>query len=57
MSLLDNDNPPGIYRLSLKGLTADANGMYKAEDVLKRFSEAIEAYDIMVEDYEQANAA
>lgn len=57
MSLLGDDNPPGIYSLRLKGLNADENGMYQAEDVMRRFNEAIEAYDELQEDYVQQKAA
>ena len=57
MSFLGDDNPPGIYSLRLKGLNADENGMYKAEDVMKRLYEAIQAYDELQEDYEQQEAA
>lgn len=45
MQLLDLDNPPMVVPLSLKGLTANADGLYSMEDLLKRFSEAISAYD------------
>ncbi|MBE5847043.1 MAG: histidine-type phosphatase [Lachnospiraceae bacterium] len=38
LSLLDISNPPAIYSLRLKGLAADKNGMYKAEDILSRFA-------------------
>nr|MDN4741849.1 HAD family hydrolase [Lachnospiraceae bacterium C1.1]MDN4745366.1 HAD family hydrolase [Lachnospiraceae bacterium C1.1] len=39
------------------GNTADENGMYKAEDLMGRLSEAITAYDDMIEEYEQEEAA
>lgn len=57
MSLLGDDNPPAVYSLRLKGLNADENGMYKAEDVMKRFEEAIKAYDNLQMNYEQQEAA
>ncbi|MBP3813394.1 MAG: histidine-type phosphatase, partial [Butyrivibrio sp.] len=57
MSLLDDDNPPAIYTLHLEGLEAGENGMYKATDVLGRFKSAIEAYDLMIEEYQQEGAA
>ncbi len=57
MSITDNDNPPGIYNLKLKGLKADENGLYKAEDVLGRFNESIGAYDTLLEEYQQDKAA
>lgn len=57
MPILGLDNPPGIYSLRLKGLSADENGLYKAEDVMKRLDDAINAYDELQEDYEQQGAA
>ena len=57
MSIPGTENPPGIYSLRLKGISADENGMYKAEDVMGRFSEAIAAYDGLAERYEQEEAA
>ena len=57
MTITDNDNPPGIYNLKLKGLDADENGLYKVEDILGRFNEAIGAYDTMVDEYQQDKAA
>jgi hypothetical protein len=57
MSLLDDDNPPAIYTLHLEGLEAGENGMYKATDVLGRFKSAIEAYDLLIEEYQQEDAA
>ncbi|MBR1477028.1 MAG: haloacid dehalogenase-like hydrolase [Lachnospiraceae bacterium] len=57
LSLPGNDNPPGIYSIRLKNLTADKNGLYKAEDVLERFGQAIDAYEELYEDYEQKKAS
>ncbi len=48
LTLPDAGNPPGIYSLRLEGLDADENGMYPAEDVIGRFTGAIEAYDEMI---------
>ena len=45
MELLDLDNPPMIYQLSLKGLTKNADGLYKMEDVAKKFEDALAAYE------------
>lgn len=45
MELLDLDNPPMIYNLSLSGLTRNADGLYLLSDVEKRFEEALAAYD------------
>ena len=57
MPILGLDNPPGIYSLRLKGLSADENGLYKAKDVKKRLDDAIKAYDELQENYEQQGAA
>ena len=45
MSLLDLDNPPMIYPLSLKGVEKNADGLYKMADVLAAFENAIAAYE------------
>ncbi len=45
MDLLDLDNPPMIYPLSLKGIQKNADGLYKMSDIMKRFEEAIAAYE------------
>lgn len=44
MELLDLDNPPQVYQLSLKGLEKNADGLYKLADVAQRFEDAIAAY-------------
>lgn len=44
MELLDLDNPPMIYQLSLKGVEKNADGLYKMADVLAAFENAIAAY-------------
>lgn len=45
MELLDLDNPPMIYPLSLKGLEKNADGLYKMADVAARFEQALRAYE------------
>ncbi len=45
MELLDLDNPPMIYQLSLKGLKKNADGLYKMSDVADRFENALAAYE------------
>lgn len=45
MQLLDLDNPPMIVPLKLKGLQANADGLYQMEDLMARFEQAIMAYD------------
>jgi glucose-1-phosphatase len=44
-SLLDLQNPPQVFSLSLKGLTRNADGLYTFDDVNNRFEKAINAYD------------
>lgn len=44
MSLLDLDNPPMVYPLSLKGLEKNADGLYPMSGVLAAFEKAIAAY-------------
>lgn len=44
MELLDLDNPPMIYPLSLKGLQKNADGLYKMSDLAGRFEKAIADY-------------
>jgi glucose-1-phosphatase len=44
-SLLDLQNPPQVFSLSLKGLTRNADGLYTFDDVNNRFEQAINAYD------------
>lgn len=45
LSMLTLQNPPVVYSLQLKGLKANADGLYTAEDVLNRFNQSIKAYD------------
>lgn len=45
MELLDLDNPPVVYPLSLKGLQRNADGLYRMADVAGRFEAALLAYD------------
>ncbi len=44
MELLDLDNPPVIYPLSLKGVNRNADGLYDMADILTAFENAIAAY-------------
>ena len=57
LTILDDKNPPAVYSLKLKGLSADENGMYRAEDVMNRLDEAVNAYDELDGESEQADAA
>lgn len=45
LKMLDLNNPPQIFPLSLKGLTKNADGLYLLSDVNARFNQAIRAYD------------
>lgn len=45
MTLLDLENPPMIYPLTLKGLQKNADGLYAMEDVMNRFEQAMRAYE------------
>jgi len=42
--MLTLENPPMIYPLQLQGLTPNADGLYKLEDVQARLNKAIDAY-------------
>lgn len=44
MQLLDLDNPPMIYPLSIAGLERNADGLYDMETVLGAFEKALAAY-------------
>ncbi|MDE6119252.1 MAG: histidine-type phosphatase [Muribaculaceae bacterium] len=45
MQLLDLNNPPKIYPLTLKGVERNADGLYRMADVADRFEAALAAYD------------
>lgn len=45
LELLDLDNPPMIYPLTLTGLEKNADGLYKLSDVMNRFEQAMRAYE------------
>ena len=45
ITMLNLQNPPMIFPLKLKGLTANADGLYTFEDINARFTEAMNAYD------------
>lgn len=42
MSLLDLENPPMVFPIHIKGLEANADGLYPIEAVLNRFESAIQ---------------
>ena len=45
VSLLNLENPPVVFSLNLKGLQANADGLYTIESVNDRFDKAIRAYE------------
>ena len=45
VSILSVDQPPMALPLRLKGLTANADGLYLLSDLERRFAEAIDLYD------------
>ena len=45
MELLDLDNPPMIYPLTLEGLQRNADGLYDMADVNARFEQALRDYE------------
>lgn len=49
-SMLSLAAPPMIYPLKVKGLSQNADGLYKLSDLQQRFNEAIKAYDDLPED-------
>lgn len=51
MPILDLKNPPAIYNLKLKGLEAGENGMYRASEVMDRFSSAINDFIQIKKEY------
>ena len=45
VTMLDLQNPPMVFGLKLKGIVANADGLYSAADVNARFTEAMNEYD------------
>ena len=50
LSLIDENNPPGIYSIRLKDFKADPNGLYKSEDVIQLFEDKINEYDQLIDE-------
>lgn len=42
MTLLVLENPPMVFPIRLKGINANADGLYSFEDILSRFGFAIQ---------------
>ena len=55
--LMDLNNPPSVFSITLEGLETTADGMYAKEDFFAHLQEAIDAYDHLVEQYSLAAAA
>lgn len=49
--LLTPENPPAVFPLIFSGLDRNQDGLYSEADMLKRFDQAIEAYDSLIENY------
>ncbi|MCR4590361.1 MAG: histidine-type phosphatase [Lachnospiraceae bacterium] len=57
LTILDQDTPPGIFSIRLKGIKDAGDGLYKAEEVMERFTDAINDYDEIIGRYEAKAAA
>lgn len=57
MSLLDLNNTPIVFALSFEGMEKNADGLYTAEEMNRRFDDAIEEYDVIIDEYSLAAAA
>ncbi len=54
MPLLTLENAPSVFHVNLSGLKRNGDGLYSEADMLDRLDQAIEAYDVMVEEYSDA---
>lgn len=54
LSLLDLNDPPAIFHITLNGMEQNQDGLYPEEDLLEQFDLAIEAYDQLAEEYADA---
>ena len=57
MPILDMDNPPAIVELNFNGLNCNQDGLYEASEFENHLRQAIEEYEILLEQYEIENAA
>ena len=57
LALLDLKNPPAVYHIRLNGLEQNPDGLYAEDELLERFDGAIEAYDLLIEEYADAETA
>lgn len=49
-TLLSLDTPPMIKTVTIKGLTANSDGLYSLSDIDARFAEAMQEYDAIIDD-------
>ena len=49
--LLDLENEPVVYHLSFNGIKQNKDGLYKAKDIKKLFTNSISKYDALYEKY------
>ena len=56
-TMLSLDTPPMIFPLTLKGLTKNADGLYRFRDVQQRFQTLLEAYDQLANETTSAEKA
>ncbi len=50
LTILNDDDPPGIYALKFDGLNANSDGLYAAADIEKRLQDAIDEYDVITKE-------
>ena len=55
--LMDLNNQPAVFPITIGGLKKTADGMYVKEDFFSHLQESIDAYDSLVEQYSLADAA
>ena len=51
MPLLTLENAPSVFPVNLSGLKRNGDGLYSEADMLDRLDQAIEAYDVIIEEY------
>nr|MCR5511444.1 hypothetical protein [Lachnospiraceae bacterium] len=50
LTILNDDDPPGIYALKFDGLNTNSDGLYAAADIEKRLQDAIDEYDVITKE-------
>ena len=56
-TIISLNDAPMMYELELDGISKNADGYYRYEDVIARFDEAISPVDEYIDTYELENAA